>query len=86
MTINLHDIIIDRSAKDKAALISRRQSELRPLGYSVVNSEWLASLMANANWNGGSNGKTQAPRSYRSQEAHSSKGHSKNKGPHPARA
>lgn len=84
--IDLDSIIIDRSASEKAALISRRQCELKPLGYSVVNSEWLASLMANANWNGGSNGKAQAPRSYRSQEAHSSKGHSKNKGPHPARA
>ena len=84
--IDLDTIIIDRSDKDKTALISRRQCELRPLGYSVVNSEWLASLMANANWNGGSNGKTQAPRSHRSQEAHTSKGHSKNKGPHSARA
>lgn len=84
--IDLDSIIIDRSAKDKAALISRRQCELRPLGYSVVNSEWLASLMANANWNGGSNGKAKDSRSHRSQETNSPQGHSKNKGPHPARA
>jgi hypothetical protein len=50
MTIDLNEIIIDRSAKDKAALINRRRDELKPLGYSVVDSKWLAGIVAHANW------------------------------------
>lgn len=46
--IDLHSIIIDRSAKDKAALLNRRRDELKSLGYAVVDSRWLKGLMIQA--------------------------------------
>lgn len=46
--MNLDEIIIDRSAKEKAALINRRRDELKPLGYAVVDSRYLAGLMVQA--------------------------------------
>jgi len=48
MTINLYDIIIDRSAKDKAAIVIRRREELKPLGYSVILTTALADLIVEA--------------------------------------
>jgi hypothetical protein len=48
--IDLANIIIDRSPKDKAAFVNKRRDELKPLGYSVVDSKWLASMMVHANW------------------------------------
>lgn len=52
MTINLYDIIIDRSAKDKAAIIIRRREELKPLGYSVILTTALADLIVEARHQG----------------------------------
>jgi len=43
--IDLHEIIIERSARDKAALLNRRRDELKPLGYSIVDSKYLTTLM-----------------------------------------
>lgn len=46
--IDLHEIIIDRSAAEKAAFVNRTRDELKPLGYAVVDSKWLTGLMVQA--------------------------------------
>lgn len=43
--MNLENIMIDRSPAQKAALVKRRREELKPLGYSIVTTEWLAKAM-----------------------------------------
>lgn len=37
--------MIDRSPAQKAAFVNRRREELKPLGYSIVTTEWLAKAM-----------------------------------------
>ena len=46
--IDLAKIIIDRSAKDKAAIVNIRRQELKTLGYAVIDSKYLAALMVQA--------------------------------------
>jgi len=48
MTINLYDIIIDRSPRDKAIFVHKRTEELKPLGYSVILTTSLAELIVEA--------------------------------------
>lgn len=43
--MNLEKIMIDRSPAQKAAFVNRRRDELKPLGYSIVTTEWLAKAM-----------------------------------------
>ena len=42
--MNLHDIIIDRTPKEKAIHLESLRAELLGLGYEVVSSEWLRRL------------------------------------------
>jgi hypothetical protein len=46
MTINLHDIIIDRTPREKAIHLESLRAELLELGYEVVSTEWLHRLDA----------------------------------------
>ena len=46
--IDLDSIIIDRSPKDKAAIVNMRREELKALGYAVIDSKYLAALMVQA--------------------------------------
>ena len=45
---NLHDIIIDRSPKEKAIRVSKLRVELFGLGYSIISTTFLAELLAGA--------------------------------------
>jgi hypothetical protein len=42
--MNLHDIIIDRTPREKAIHLESLRAELLGLGYEVVSSEWLRRL------------------------------------------
>jgi hypothetical protein len=46
MTINIHDIIIDRSPKDKALRLETLRAELVKEGYTIVATAWLDKLNA----------------------------------------
>jgi hypothetical protein len=46
MTINIHDIIIDRSPRDQAIHLEKIRAELDKAGYTVVKTEWLDRLNA----------------------------------------
>lgn len=41
-----HDPIIDRSPEQKKARVKQLRAELLDLGYSVVKTEWLDSVMS----------------------------------------
>ncbi len=44
--MNLHDIIIDRSPREKEIRINKLREELRDLGYSVVLTTSLTKLIS----------------------------------------
>lgn len=46
MTINLHDIIIERSPLEKEIHLESLRAELLELGYEVVSTDWLHRLDA----------------------------------------
>jgi hypothetical protein len=48
MSINLHDIIIDRSPKEKLIRVAALRAELKTLGYAVISSTYLAGLLVQA--------------------------------------
>ena len=43
-TINLNDMIVDRTPLEKAIRVEKLRTELLDLGYTVVSSEWLRRL------------------------------------------
>lgn len=46
MTLNLYDIIIDRTPLEKEIRLESLRAELLELGYEVVSTEWLHRLDA----------------------------------------
>lgn len=46
MTIDLNNIIIDRSPKEKALRLETLRVELDKEGYTIVSTSWLAKLNA----------------------------------------
>jgi hypothetical protein len=50
--MNLEDIIIDRSATEKAIRVDKLREELRGLGYSIIPTEALAALIVEARHQG----------------------------------
>ena len=46
--MNLHDVIIDRTPAEQAAVVIKRREELKPYGYSVILTKSLAELIAQA--------------------------------------
>lgn len=44
MTLDLHDIIIERSPREKAIHLETLRAELLGLGYEVVSTAWLKRL------------------------------------------
>ena len=48
MNINLNDIIIDRTPKEKEIRVDKLRQELRGFGYSIIQTEALAALIAEA--------------------------------------
>ncbi len=43
--MNIDEIVLDRSPAQKAIFANKCRDELKPLGYSVVTTEWLAQAM-----------------------------------------
>lgn len=50
--MNLNDVIIDLSPKQKEMLVNKRRKELTRLGYSVILTTALAELIAQARHQG----------------------------------
>ena len=46
--MNMFDIIIDKSPKQKLRRIALMREELKPLGYSIVSTVYLAGLIVQA--------------------------------------
>ncbi len=46
--MNLDDVVIDRSPKEKAIRVDTLRAELKDLGYSVVSTRYLAGLLVQA--------------------------------------
>lgn len=46
--MSMYDVIIDKSPKQKLRRISILRDELKPLGYSIVSSVYLAGLIVQA--------------------------------------
>jgi len=46
MTINLHDIIVDRTPLEKSIRLETLRAELDKEGYTIVSTKWLARLNA----------------------------------------
>jgi len=42
--MNLDNIIIDRSPAQKAILVDKLREELKPMGYSIILTTYLAAL------------------------------------------
>jgi hypothetical protein len=48
MTINLYDIIIDRTPKEQAIRVEKLRGELKGMGFSVIQTSVLTALIAEA--------------------------------------
>ena len=46
--MNLHDIIVDRSTEEKEIRVDKLRQELRGLGYSIIQTQALTALIAEA--------------------------------------
>ena len=46
--MNMFDVIIDKSPKQKLRRIALMREELKPLGYSIVSTVYLAGLIVQA--------------------------------------
>lgn len=44
----LHDIIVTHTPREKSIRLARIRAELKPLGYSIVDSRYLAGLLVQA--------------------------------------
>jgi hypothetical protein len=46
MTVDLHDIIVDRTDLEKSIRLETLRAELDKEGYTIVSTKWLARLNA----------------------------------------